>query len=177
MTSRRHSRVACIVALVALGAASISRGAPDAGGRVEGLVLDVQGRPAVGYLVHLIDEHGEARRTTTSSAGLYSFHDVPAGAYGLGIETPQGAIAPSSEPPLRLAAGALVRRDLRLVTADALAVSRAATANYGIGTWWGSLGPGAKAGVLVATLAVAWGIYEAVDDDDDDEPCASPPCS
>jgi len=123
--------------------------------------------------VYLIDEQGTARRATTSNSGMYSFEDVAAGVYSLGVETPAGAIAPATAPPFRMDAGRLVRRDLKLLEADAPTVGRAATANYGVGTWWGSMNAGGKVGVLVAVAAVGWGVYEALDD----ERCASPPCN
>lgn len=125
------------------------------GARLEGLLLGTDGRPAAAMTVHLIDSRGQdLAQAATSDEGVYSFRDLPAGEYSLGIESPAGGMAPVAAPPVRLAPGELARRDLKLMQADAAAVNAATQANYGMGAWWASLTPAAKAWTVVAILAV-----------------------
>jgi hypothetical protein len=89
----------------------------EAGGaRLEGYLLGVDGRAASGYKVHLIDGEGQdVAQSSTSDEGVYRFRDVTAGAYSLGIESPEGRMAPVAAPPVRLSADELARRDIKLV--------------------------------------------------------------
>ena len=83
------------------------------GARLEGLLLGVDGRPATDMRVHLIDDEGrDLAQVATSDDGLYSFKDLPAGEYSLGIENAEGQMAPVAAPPVRVGQGELARRDL-----------------------------------------------------------------
>ena len=141
--------------------------ASDTGARLEGIVVGVEGRPAAGATVYLIDQSGNAlAEATTSEDGIYSFPNVPAGEYGMGIQTEDGTIAPVASASLELSNGKLARRDLKLVETDASQFERAA-ASYGFGSWWAGLSGGAKFGAIVAFVAVGYGLYEVVSDDDE----------
>jgi len=143
--------------------------ASEPGARLEGLVIDADGTPSSGVTVYLFDEQGQTRaQATAADDGIYSMRDVPAGAYGMGVQTADGAVAPVSSPPVRLAKGDLVRRDLKLVEADQASVDQALTANYGFGSWFKGLGAGGKAGVIIGFVAFAGLLYKAFDDDDSD---------
>lgn len=141
------------------------------GARLEGLVIDASGKPSSGATVYLFDEDGETQaQATAADDGVYSLRDVPAGAYGMGVQTADGTVAPVSSQPVRLAQGELVRRDLKLVEADQASVDKALTANYGFGSWFNGLGAGGKAGVIIGFVAFAGLLYTAFSDDDDDAP-------
>ena len=57
--------------------------------RLEGLIMGVDGRAATGHRVHLIDERGQAvGQVTTTLEGSYSFKDLSAGGYFLGVICP-----------------------------------------------------------------------------------------
>jgi hypothetical protein len=137
--------------------------------RLEGLIVGIDGKAAPGYTIHLIDDSGAVlRSSTTDENGVYSFVDLPAGSYGLGIETPEGTMAPVAVPPIEVGAGELARRDIKLLEADAATAARAATTNYAVGGWWAGLSGGAKAGVIIGIAAVGYGAYAAFDDDEDE---------
>ena len=141
--------------------------ASEQGARLEGLVIDSDGTPSSGVTVYLFDEEGQTRaQATAADDGIYSMRDVPAGAYGMGVQTADGTVAPVSSPPVRLAQGELVRRDLKLVEADQTSVDQALTANYGFGSWFNGLGAGGKAGLIIGFVAFAGLLYMAFDDDD-----------
>ena len=141
--------------------------ASESGARLEGLVIDADGTPSSGVTVYLFDEQGQTRaQATAADDGIYSMRDVPAGAYGMGVQTADGTVAPVSSPPVRLAEGDLVRRDLKLVEADQDSVDQALTANYGFGSWFNGLGAGGKAGVIIGFVAFAGLLYKAFDDED-----------
>jgi len=141
--------------------------ASEPGARLEGLVIDADGTPSSGVTVYLFDEQGQTRaQATAADDGIYSMRDVPAGAYGMGVQTADGTVAPVSSPPVRLAKGDLVRRDLKLVEADQASVDQALTANYGFGSWFNGLGAGGKAGVIIGFVAFAGLLYKAFDDED-----------
>ena len=58
--------------------------------------------------------------------------------------------------------------------ADPAAVNAATGANYGLGTWWASLTPAAKAWTtvaLIAVVAITWAAF----DEDDASPGSEPP--
>jgi len=150
---RNLAAVATVFALLLWVASPVLAGAD--GARLEGLLLGVDGRPAAAMTVHLIDTPGrDLAQAATSDDGVYSFKDLPAGEYSLGVESPEGGMAPVAAPPVRLTSGELARRDLKLMQADAVSVNAATGANYGMGAWWASLTPAAKAWTVVAVLAV-----------------------
>jgi hypothetical protein len=169
------ARLAILALLLYLAPVSVLASEP--GARLEGLVVDADGRPSAGATVYLFDDEGRTRaQATATEDGVYSLRDVPAGAYGMGLQTADGAVAPVSSPPIRLAKGELVRRDLKLVQADEASVDRALTANYGFGSWFGDLSGGEKVGLIVGFVAFAGLVYAAFSSDDDDfrEEPASP---
>ena len=142
--------------------------ASDPGATLEGLVIDADGRPSSGVTVYLFDDQGQTRaQATAADDGVYSMRDVPAGAYGMGVQTADGVVAPVSSPPIRLAQGELVRRDLKLVQADQASVDQALTANYGFGSWFNGLSGGEKAGLIIGFIAFAGLLYKAFEDDED----------
>jgi hypothetical protein len=162
-----------LTAQVAIGslllwAAAVPLAADTGPGRIEGLLLNVDGRPAAGYTVHLIDDEGaDAAQATAGSDGIYSFGDVPAGSYAMGIETPDGALAPVTAPPVELGSRELARRDLKLVETNVATRDAALQANYGLGMWWAGLSTGGKVGVSVALAAILYGIITALDSDNE----------
>ena len=67
--------------------------------RLEGLLTGMDGRPADSMTVHLIDQRGQdVARVATTDEGLYSFKDLPAGEYSLGIESAEGKMTPVAAP-------------------------------------------------------------------------------
>ena len=137
------------------------------GATLEGLLVDVDGTPAAGYRVHLIDETGTpTAQATADEQGLYSFSGVPAGEYALGIENDGGQLAPVAAPPLRLGGSELARRDLKLLAADGPGTEGAMRGNYSLREWWGGLGPGAKTWTVVAIVVAVGLVWAALDDDD-----------
>ena len=162
---RNSAAAATIFALLVWVASPALAGAE--GARLEGLLLGVDGRPAAEMRVHLIDDQGrDLSQVATSDDGLYSFKDLPAGEYSLGIESAEGQMAPVAAPPVRLGQGELARRDLKLMESDPATVNAATGANYGMGTWWASLTPAAKAWTVVALVAVVAITWAAFDEDD-----------
>ena len=161
-----------LVATLVIATAPIPALADERAARLEGLVVDAAGRPAAGATVYLFDDAGTTRAEAVASPdGLYSLPDLAAGSYGMSVRTAEGIVAPVAAAPVRVAQGELVRRDLKLVEADAAAVDRALAANYSFGSWFGGLTGAEKAGVIVGFIAVGALIYTAFDDD---EPAASP---
>jgi hypothetical protein len=142
--------------------------------RLEGLLVGVDGHPATEMNVHLIDAQGQdVAQSATSDEGIYTFADLPPGEYSLGIENAEGQMAPVAAPPVKLGESELARRDLQLMEADPAQVNQAAVANYGIGQWWASLSPAAKAWSIVAIIAVV-GITAAAVSSTSEEQTGSP---
>jgi hypothetical protein len=165
MLIRARSLVAAAT-LVAMLAGGLPISA--AGGRLEGLVVDLDGRPATDHRVHLIGSDGRpVASSRVSGEGRYTFPDLAAGEYALGVESPGGLVAPVAAPPVEVGADRLVRRDLRLVRADADAQAEAAGSSYGMGLWWAGLSPAAKAWVIVAIVVAAGITWTALDDDEE----------
>jgi len=165
------TRTASCLALVSLFGASWPAGAaaPAGLGRIEGYVLAVDGRAAVGHTVHLIDERGrDLAQTKTSNEGVYRLRDLPAGAYSFGVESPEGQIAPVAAPPLRLGAGVLERRDIKLVEAAGADRERVGLENRSFGTWWAGLSPGTKAGAVLGTFVILGLALASLDDDEEE---------
>jgi hypothetical protein len=139
----------------------------DGSARLEGLLLDADGRAAEGYTVHLINADGkDLAQADASEQGLYSFQDLPAGEYSLGIENREGQFAPVAAPAVKLGESELARRDLKLLRADNETMNMAAGTNYGLGMWWSGLTPAAKTWTFVAITVVAGITWAAFDEDD-----------
>ena len=170
---RLRSRI--VVAQLTIGslmlcATAVPLAADTGPGRIEGLLLDVDGRPATGHTIHLIDHRGtDTAQATAGSDGVYSFPEVPAGSYAMGIETPDGVLAPVTAPPVELGSRELARRDLKLVETDVATRNAALQANYGLGLWWAGMSTGGKVGVSVALAAILYGIIAALDSDSEGE--------
>ena len=153
--SKIQQSVAARVTLAALVLALLPAPAwSDApGARLEGLLLDTDGRAATGYRVHLIDSNGQdVAQAGTSPGGLYSFRDLPSGHYSLGIESPEGLMAPVAAPPVHLTRNALARRDVKLVQGTAEQQAAIGQQNYSIGLWLAGLTKLQKAGVAFGAL-------------------------
>ena len=126
--------------------------------RLEGRVLGLDGQPAEGFRVHLIDADGsEVASAETDADGVYSFRRVEAGEYGLGVGNPHGQLAPVAGPPIDLAEGQLARRDLKLVQTDAPRRQQLGGLNPSVGSWWAGLSTAAKAWVVVAIVVAQRG--------------------
>lgn len=123
--------------------------------RIEGLVMDLDGRPADGYRVHLIDETGQdAAQSAIDETGTYRFQGLETGRYALALETPDGRFAAVEAAPVRVREGHLQRRDLKLVERDPAQPRDLTQPAYGWGEWWAGLSGGAKAWTIVAMVAV-----------------------
>lgn len=168
MRTRVEATIACLTILsMLLWIAPAPALAFEGGARLEGMLLDTSGMPATGYKVHLIDADGRAMALADASAeGLYSFRDLPAGEYSLGIENAAGQMAPVAAPPVSLGESELARRDLKLLQADGSTLNQAAQVNYGLGMWWNGLTPAAKTWTVVAIIVVAGITWAAFDEDD-----------
>lgn len=152
----------------------ISTLAAGSGARVEGLVIDFDGRPAEASTVYLIDRDGQPRaQVGTDQDGMYSFVDVAAGEYGMGVQTADGVAAPVSGPPLRLDDGQLVRRDVKLVEADAQMVQQTSGMNYA-GGWWSNMSGGEKVGAAIGIIVFIALVIEAFSSEDAREIPSSP---
>lgn len=137
------------------------------GGRIEGLVVGLDGKPAEGYAVHLIDARGGAvAQARIDEGGSYSFDALAPGQYALGVEGPEGRVAPVDAPPVRLGERELTRRDLKLMNAGQWSGDQLVQRNYGLGTWWASLTPAAKSWSVVAMVAVVGITFALLDEDD-----------
>jgi hypothetical protein len=140
--------------------------AGGSGARLEGLVLDLDGRAAAGHRIHLIDTGGQdLAQSAVGEDGLYSFAGLGAGQYSLGVELPDGTLAPVAAAPVRLGDDQLARRDLKLVTSDADMTNAALQANHAVGQWWGDLSNPGKAWTIVGIVVAAALIYDALDDE------------
>jgi hypothetical protein len=137
------------------------------GARIEGLLLDVDGRAAEGFAVLLIDDQGrETAKAVASTGGLYSFTGLAEGSYSLAVEDLEGLKAPVVAPPVKLDSQQLARRDLKMVTSDPLATGQALEGNAFLNTWWAGLSTGGKASAMVLLAATIYGVFEAVDSQD-----------
>jgi len=165
----RSLTVSLIVPALLLAMIPSTVQAGDRGARLEGLLLDVQGRPASGYGVLLIDDQGrEVQRSPIDPQGLYSFRGMTSGAYSLGIETPEGQKAPVATPPIRVDDGQLARRDLQISETDPRATGQVVQGNYGLGMWWAGLSTAGRAWTIVA-LTTFFVVTVAIIADDDEE--------
>jgi hypothetical protein len=144
------------------------------GGRLTGLVLGLDGRAATGHRIHLVGAGGEdLAQSSVGEDGLYSFAGLGAGQYSLGVEMPDGSLAPVAAPPVRLGKNELARRDLKLVTADAEMTSEALQANHGVCQWWSDLSGLGKAWTIVGIIVAGWLIYDGLDDESQASPVDS----
>ena len=165
-----------VIALIALIPATmpVSIAGMNPGPRLEGMVVGPDGTPAADCTVHLVVPGGDAVATaTTDENGLYVFEGLEAGAYGLGVVTAEGVAAIVSAEPLELAGEQIVRRDIRLFAATE-GLELDPNGNASLGVWWAGLGTAAKAGLIIAILAVAgYGATELFDDEEEDNPTPS----
>jgi hypothetical protein len=167
------TRVVILALLLYVAPFSALAAGPSA--HLEGLVIDPDGRRSAGATVYLFDREGTTMAEAVADRdGIYSIADLPAGEYGMGVQTVNGVVAPVAAPPIRLSDGQLARRDLKLVQADDDAVDKALTANYGFGSWFGGLNAGEKTGLIIGFVALAYLIYEAFNDEDANQATASP---
>jgi len=145
-----------------------SQAGPLTDTRLEGMVLDLDGRPAVGYGVHLIDSAGtDSVRAVVDENGDYRMRGVSPGRYDLALETPEGRYAEVKAATLKINEGQLVRRDLKLAAQDpSSAPNLAYSSSNGFGTWWAGLDKGARAWTIVAIVVVAGITYEALSSDE-----------
>ena len=144
------------------------------GGRLEGRVLDPDGRPATAYAVLLVDTQGErVAEAATSGEGRYVFAEVLPGEYRLAVADREGRLAPVLGPPARLAPAASVRRDVKLVRNEGPA--RLAPGAYGVrpDSWWARQTRNQKIFTLVA-IGVGTAIIVALLANDNEEKKASP---
>ena len=119
-------------------------------------------------ILHLIDAQGiGVGRSVSDRDGLYSFSELEAGSYSLGIEAPDGRMAPVAAPPVRLRGGELARRDVKLVQASPEGAQAATGGNYGLGMWWAGLSSSSKAWTVVGIVAIVAITVAALTDDDD----------
>jgi hypothetical protein len=156
------------VLLVALVMTLVPAHAAAGGARLEGYVLDVDGRAASGFTVHLIDDTGEeVARSTTSDEGVYRFRDLASGAYSLGVGNPEGQVAPVSAPPVRMGPEELARRDIKLVRATGAEREAVGVGNRSFGMFWAGLSPAAKAWSVIGVVVILGITVKALDSDDE----------
>jgi len=166
-------RSLALLAAVTVTWTALPAHAAPATGRIEGLVIGLDGRPAADYRVHLIDTAGsQAAQAVTDAGGSYSLPDVAAGEYALALESPEGQVAPVSTP-VRIGRGELRRHDLKLLEAEPEERDAATASSGGLGAWWAGLSTAAKVWVIVGSVAVVGVTYAALTDDDDEQ-TASP---
>jgi hypothetical protein len=165
--SRRRTlaRWLLLSALVCVAWTPRATAGPGAG--LNGAVIGVDGRPAAGMRVHLIDREGGVRAIApTADDGRYAIRGLPAGRYAVGIEDGRGHVAPVSGPGVLLEEGELAQHDVRLLRADQDERNRAATGNYGLGMWWTGLTTPAKVWTVLGVVTVGAITYVAVTGED-----------
>lgn len=163
---------ATIIALVSMVAVvpSPTVAADGAQARLEGLLVDLDGRAAENYRIHLIDGKGQTVTTSTTDArGLYSFVDLVPGEYALGIENPEGQVAPVVSAPVRVAKGQLARRDVKLMEADPATAEELMAANFGGKAWWNGLSAAQKGWLIAGAVIVGATTYAVIDNNNDDD--------
>jgi hypothetical protein len=147
-----------------------------AGARIEGLLVDFDGRAATGYTLHLIDSVGnDVSQSSASVGGIYSFRDLPAGRYSMGIENPDGLMAPVASPPVRLARNELVRRDIKLMPTTPEAREAVGLQNADFGLFWAGLSPWSKTWSVIGVLVFLGVTYTALDNESDSTVTLPPP--
>ena len=163
-------RVAVSTLLATVLGLGLPQAAPRANGggaRLEGFLIDVDGRAAAGFRVHLIDSVGEdVAQATTSERGIYAFQALPAGAYSLGIENSEGQIARVVAPALRLGSDELARRDIKLMQTDNAAADDSDDATPGgFGVYWAGLPPAVRAVSVVGVFVILGLTLSGLDDE------------
>jgi hypothetical protein len=167
--NRTQSKSVARLMLVALVLSIAPASAAASGARLEGYLLGADGRAATGYRVHLIDGEGrDVHQSSTSDEGVYRFRDLASGAYSLGVESPDGRMAPVAAPPVRLDSDELARRDIKLVEASDAQREAVGLENHSFGVWWAGLSPMTKAWTVVGTFVVLGIAVQAMDDDSED---------
>ena len=152
--------LAALTALALLTAAAPAA-AGIAGGQLEGFLLDLDGRAASGFTLHLIDAEGrDVARSTTGEDGIYTFRELGTGSYSLGVEDPRGRMAIVDAPPIHLRGNSLARRDVRLMRSDPTAPGAAFAGNPSLGLWWAGLDPTVRGltivgGVILVLLTIS----------------------
>jgi len=166
--SKTERRIVAHLTLLILILAIVPTPTEAAGAaRLEGVVLGVDGRAAGGHRVHLIDDTGhDVAQAMTGDEGVYRFRDLSSGAYVLGIENPEGLVAPVSAALIRLGNDELARRDVKLVQADQAQREMASNENGGFGVFWAGLSPGAKAWSVIGVFIILGITIEALDEDE-----------
>ena len=166
MSKMQRVAVSTLLALV-LGLPLAPPRANGGGARLEGFLIDVDGRAAAGFRVHLIDSRGEdMAQATTSDRGIYAFRELPAGSYSLGIENTEGRIARVAAPALRLGADELARRDIKLMHADDAAAGDAADRDDGgFAIYWAGLPPAVRVGSVLGFFVILGLTLSALDDE------------
>ena len=156
-----------VFSIVLLLVASMPPVVAQENARLEGLVLDFDGRPAAGFRVHLIDETGTDRaQSSVDASGGYSLTQVQPGRYAMALETPDGRFAAVDAAPLKVRQGHLVRRDVKLVETDPADPMMAAQPAYGFGSWWAGLPTTARVWSIVAVVVFAGITAEALSSDE-----------
>jgi len=177
MPSRSRIALCATLALAVCGATMAPPAAAGSGGgRLEGLLVGVDGRAASGYTLHLIDGDGrDVGQSRTSDEGIYSFPELPSGDYALGVEAPDGRVALVDAAPVRVGRSSLARRDVRLTEANPADQNSVLTANPSLGLWWAGLSPTARAWSIVGmTILTVITISAFRRDDDSREEVATP---
>jgi hypothetical protein len=134
--------------------------------RLEGLVIGIDGRPAAGHAVVLVDDTGRVvERSTSNDDGLYRFEPVAPGDYGIGLELPDGTAVPVPAADGRLRAGELARRDIRLLRTEQPMQLAPGKTHSGLVLWWVGLSPAAKTALIVGAAAGVWLLLDSGSDD------------
>ena len=165
--SKMHRAAASTLLALVLGLPQAPLRASAAGARLEGFLIDVDGRAASGFRVHLIDSLGvDVAQATTSGRGTYAFQQLPAGSYSLGVENTEGRIARVAAPPVRLGPDELARRDIKLMSADDAEFGDAAADTAGgFAIYWAGLPPVVRASSVVGVFVILGLTLRALDDE------------
>lgn len=168
-SARRFVAAAGVLAM-AMSASAVSIEAAATGG-MAGRIVAVDGAPAAGYEVVLLDGAGDLVATAaTSRSGGYAFEGVARGSYRLGVRDPQGRLAPVLGASTRVIEGASTRHDVRLSQG---AGPRLAPAVYGSDSWWNRQTRNQKIFWVVGIAVGAAAVWAVVDSQTDDEAPAS----
>jgi len=144
--------------------------------RLEGYLLDVDGRAANGYRVHLIDEQGaDVAQSSASAQGVYSFRELAAGSYSIGIEDTEGRMAPVAAPPVALEKDGLARRDIKLIASEDPRRAQVGQQNESFGLFWAGLSPVVKAWSVVGVVIVLGLAIQSIDDESSSSPQSNLP--